>query len=186
MTGVKDRHIVLLCHLVDRAEERVEILFGVDVLFSVGREKNVFALFKSEARVNVARLDLGEVAPQHLCHRRARHVGALLGKTAVGKVAARVLGICHIHVRDDIDDASIRLLGQTLVLATVARFHMEDRNVQTLRTDDRETRVRVSEHEHGVGLNFNHQLIRLCDDISAGLAKVGADSVKIDVGVGKL
>ena len=42
---IENRHIVLLCHLVDGREEGKEVLLGVDVLFTVSREEDVLALF---------------------------------------------------------------------------------------------------------------------------------------------
>jgi len=38
-----------------------------------------------------------------------------------------VFGISHVHVADDIDDAAVSLFGEAFVLATVARFHVENR-----------------------------------------------------------
>ena len=50
-----------------------------------------------------------------------------------------MLGIAHVDVADDVNDATVSLLRQTLVLAAVAGFHVEDRNVQTLCADDTQT-----------------------------------------------
>ena len=38
-----------------------------------------------------------------------------------------MFGVRHVHVADDIDDAAVRLFGEAFVLATVARFHLENR-----------------------------------------------------------
>ena len=47
MAAVEDRHIVFLCHFVDGIEEREEVLLCVDILFSVGREQDIFALLQA-------------------------------------------------------------------------------------------------------------------------------------------
>ncbi len=59
MAAVEDWHIIFLCHCIDGVEKTEEVLFGVDVLFTMGTEQNVFALLESKALVNVAGLDLG-------------------------------------------------------------------------------------------------------------------------------
>ena len=43
MAGIEDRKIILLSHFIDRREQAREILFGIDVLLTMSREKNVFA-----------------------------------------------------------------------------------------------------------------------------------------------
>ena len=90
-----------------------------------------------------------------------------------------MLGIAYIDVADDVNDATVSLLRQTLVLAAVAGFHVEDRNVQTLCADDTQTAVGITKHRHGVGLNFHHQFIGFGDDISHRLTQILADNVHI-------
>ena len=179
---VEYRHIVLLSHLVDCRKERKEVLLGVDVLLTVCAKEYVFALLQTKTLVHVRCLDFGKILVQHLCHRASGDVGTLLRQSAVGEVAACVLAVCHIHVADYIDDAAVGLLGQTLVLAAVAGFHVEDWNVQTLRTDDREARIGVAEHKHSVGLGLCEELVRAVDDVAAGCAKVIANGVHIHFG----
>ena len=38
MRAIENRHIVLLCHLVDGGEEGEEVLLGVYVLFTMSRQ----------------------------------------------------------------------------------------------------------------------------------------------------
>ena len=117
VVAAKNRHIV-----VDGIEEAQEDLLRVDVLLAVGAQQNVLALLEPEAGMDIAVLNLGEVVIQHLCHRRTRDIRA-----CIGQITACVLGIGHIHIGDDIDNAAVRLLLQTLVFAAVAGFHVEDR-----------------------------------------------------------
>lgn len=91
MAAVEDRHVVAFGDGVDGVEEREEILLGVDVLLAVGRQKYIFTFFESEALMDVAGLNVGEILMENFCHRRAGDVCAFLGQSAVGQIAASVL-----------------------------------------------------------------------------------------------
>ena len=129
VAAVQNRHVVLFGHFVDGSKEAREVLFGVNVFFAVGAEQNVLALFEAEALVNVARLDCGQILVQHFGHGAAGHIRAFLGQAAIGQVAASMLGIGHVHIADNVHDAAVGLFGQAFVLAAVARFHVENRNI---------------------------------------------------------
>ena len=159
VAGIKHRHIVFLCHAVYRAEQTFKVLFGVDVLLAVSREKDVPPALKPETGENVALFDVGKVRVKHLRHRRTGDIGALLRQTALGKIPPRVLGVCHVDVGNYIDDPAVGLLRKALVLAAVAGFHVEDRNVQPLCRDRRQAGVRVAEDKHCVRLYLRHQLV---------------------------
>ena len=186
VAAVEDGHVVLLCHLVYGIEEREEILLRVDVLFAVGREEDVFAFLQTEAPVHIAGLNLFEILVEHLCHGRAGDVGALAGQAAFGEVAAGVLAVCQVHVGDDIDDAAVGLLGQALVLAAVAGFHVEDGDMQALGADDAQAGVGVAEHEYGIWPRLGEELVGAVDDVAAGGAEVIAHGVHIYLGLGEL
>ena len=170
VAAVQNRHIVLRRHLVDSIEEAQEVLFRVDVLLAVGAQEDILALLEAQALVDVAGLNLGEVVMQHLRHRRPRDVRALLREARVGQVAAGVLGVGHVYIGDDVHNAAVRLLRETFILAAVASLHVEDRDMQPLRTDDAEAAVRVPQHQHRIGLDLHHQLVALRNDIAHGLA----------------
>jgi len=55
-----------------------------------------------------------------------------------------MLGIGQVHVADHVHDAAVGLLGQALVLAAVARLHVEDGDMQALGRDGGEAAVRVA------------------------------------------
>ena len=186
MAGVENRHIVLFGHLVDGGEQRGKVLLGVDVLLAVGRQQNVLALLETQTLVDVGRLNFFQILVQHLGHRGTGHVGALLRQAGVGQITAGMLGVGHVHIGDDVHDAAVRLLGQALVLAAVAGLHVEDGDVQPLRTDDGQAAVCVAQHQHGVGLDGGHELVALRDDVAHRLAQIRADGVHIDLGVGQL
>ena len=182
MAAVEDWHIIFLCHCIDGIEETEEVLFGVDVLFTMGTEQNVFALLKSKALVNIAGLDLGEILVQNLSHRRARDVGTLLRESAVCKIAASVLAVGHIHVGNYIHNPAIGLLRQAFVLAAVTGLHVEDRDMQTLGTYHGEAAVGVTKHQYAIGLEGSKELVATVNDVAARRAQVVAHGIHVHLG----
>ena len=183
VAGVQDRHVVFLRERVDRGEQAREVGLGVDVLLAVGGQQHVAPGLQAELGEDVRGLDLAQVGAQDLCHGRARDVGALGGAAGVLQVAAGVLGVGQVDVGDDVDDAAVCLLGQALVLAAVARLHVEDGDVQALGRDGGQAAVGVAQDQQRVGLDLDHQLVARGDDVAHGLAQVGAHGVQVDVGV---
>ena len=181
MAGVQDRHVVFLGQRVDRGEQDREVRLGVDVLLAVCRQQHVAPGLQSELGEDIGRLDLIKVGAQHLSHGRARDVGALGCAAGVLEVAACVLGVGKVDVGDHVDDASVGLLGQALVLAAVARLHVEDGDVEPLGRDGGKAAVGVAQDEKRVGLHLNHELIARGDDVAHGLAQVGAHGVQRQV-----
>ena len=118
---------------------------------------------------------------EHLCHGRASDVCALLRQSAIGKITASVLRICHVHIGDDIHDSAVGLLRQTFVLAAVACFHVEDGDVQTLCANHAQAGVGVAKYEHAIGLEGCKELVRSVDDVAASCAKVIAHCIHIDL-----
>ncbi len=94
--------------------------------------------------------------------------------------------ICHIHIAYDVHDAAVRLLRKALVLAAVARLHVEDGNMQTFGSDDSKAGVGVAQDKHGVRLQLNHQLITLGDDVAHRLAQILSDRIHINLRLGEL
>ena len=186
VAGVQDRHVVLLGQRVDRGEQAREVRLGVDVLLAVGGQQHVALGLQAELGEDVGCLDLVQVDAKDLGHGRARDVGALRGAAGVLQVAAGVLGVCQVDVGDHVDDAAVGLLGQALVLAAVARLHVEDGDVQALSRDGGQAAVGVAQDQQRVGLHLDHQLVRGGDDVAHRLAQVGAHGVQVDVGVGEL
>ena len=183
VAGVQDRHVVFLGQRVDRGEQAREVGLGVDVLLAVRREQHVLLRLQAEFGEDIVGLDLAQVGAQDLRHGRARDVGALRGAAGVLEVAAGVLGVGQVDVGDHVDDAAVGLLGQALVLAAVARLHVEDGDVQALGRDGGQAAVGVAQDQQRVGLNLDHQLVARGDDVAHGLAQVRSHGVKVDVGV---
>ena len=96
--------------------------------------------------MNIAVLVCFKIIGQHLRHWRAGNIGALLWKPAVRKIAAGVLGVREINIGNDVNNASVCLLRQALVLTAVTCFHMEDWDVKTLRSNYTQAGVRVTEN----------------------------------------
>lgn len=183
VAGVQDRHVVSLRERVDGGEQAREVRLGVDVLLAVRREQHVLLRLQAELGEDIGRLDLLQVGAQDLGHGRSRDVGALRGAAGVLEVAAGVLRVGQVDVGDDVDDASVGLLGQALVLAAVTGLHVEDGDVQALGRDGGQAAVGVAQDEQGVGLHLDHELVRGRDDVAHGLAQVGAHGVQVDVRV---
>ena len=183
VAGVQDRHVVFLRERVDGGEQAREVRLGVDVLLAVGGQQHVALGLQSELGEDIRCLDLIKVRAQDLGHGRARDVGALRGAAGVLEVAAGVLGVGQVDVGDHVDDAAVGLLGQALVLAAVARLHVEDGDVEPLGRDGGQAAVGVAQDQQRVGLDLNHQLVARGDDVAHRLAQVGAHGVQVDVGV---
>ena len=180
VAAVKNRHIILFGHLVDGGKEARKVLLGVDVFFAVGAEQNVLTFFEAEAGVNVARFDLREILVQDFGHGATRNVRAFLGQAAVSEIAAGMFGVGHVHVADDVHDAAVGLFGQAFVLAAVACFHVENRDVQTLCGNGRKAAVGVAENQQSIGFASNHKLVAAIDDVTDGCAKVIAHGIHVD------
>ena len=186
MATVQNRHVVFLGHGVDGGKQAVEVFLCIDVLFAVGREQDVLAFFQAQTLVHVAGFDLGQVLVQHLGHRTAAHVGALRSHAAGVQVTAGVLAVADVYIADDVHDAAVGLFGQTLVEAAVTGLHVEDGDVQTLGTDDRQAGVGITQHQHGIRLSLHHQLVALVDDVAHRSAQVIPHGIQIHFGVGQL
>ena len=97
-----------------------------------------------------------------------------------------MLGVGEIDIGDDIDNPPVRLLRQALVLTAVTGLHVEDGNVQSLRTNDAKAGVRVTQHQNSIGFDSHHQLVALGDDIAHRLTQVRAHGIHIHLGSGEL
>ena len=183
VAGVQDRHVVSLSQRIDGSEQAREVGLGVDVLLAVGGQQHVALGLQAELGEDVRGLDLVQVRAKDLRHGRARDVGALRGAASILEVAAGVLGVGQVDIGDHVDDAAVGLLGQALVLAAVARLHVEDWDVQALGRDGGKAAVGVAQDEERVGPHLNHELVGGGDDVAHGLAQVGAHGVQVDVRV---
>ena len=121
-----------------------------------------------------------------LCHWRACHISAFLRQTAVGKVSSCVFAVCEVDIADNIHDSAVGFFRQTLVLAAISGFHVENRNMQALCRNSRQTRICITEDKHRIGLDLVHQLVRAVDDISDRCAKIITNSVHVNFGISEL
>ena len=49
MTGIKNRHIILLCDSIDSIKQRQKVLLCVNIFLSMGGEQNIFSLLKTKS-----------------------------------------------------------------------------------------------------------------------------------------
>ena len=97
-----------------------------------------------------------------------------------------MLAIGHVHIADDINDATVGLFRQAFILAAVTSLHVEDGDMQTFCADNTQTAIRISKNQDGIRLDFHHQLIALGDDIAHGLPQVFPHGIHIHIGILKL
>ena len=181
MAAVQHRHVVFPGHRVYRAEQAREVPLGVDVLLPVGREEDVLPFLQPQPPVNVRGLYLLQVAVQHLSHRGAGNVRPLLRQAALDEVSPRVLRVAQVNVGDDVHYPPVGLLRKALVLAPVPGLHVEDRDVEPLRTYHAQAAVRVAQHQHSVWTGLNHQPVAAGDDVPHGAAEVIAHGIHVHV-----
>ena len=74
---------------------------------------------------------------ENLCHGAAGDIGTLLGQAAIMEVFSGMLGVSQVHIGNDVHDPAVGFLGQALILAAVAGFHVENGNMQPLGGDGR-------------------------------------------------
>ena len=180
MAAIQHGHIVLLGHFVDGGKQAHEVLLRVDILLPVGGEQNVLAFGEPQPGVDVAGFDFGKVLVEHLRHGAAGDVGPLFGQAVFRQVPAGMLGVAQVHVGNDVHNSAVSLLGQALVLAAVAGFHVENGDVQPLGPDDAQAGVGVPQHQHGVGFQLHHQVVAFGDDVPHGLAQGVPHGVQVD------
>ena len=100
--------------------------------------------------MHITCLNLCKILVKHLCHWRTSDVGALTWESALCKIATCVFRICKINIRDNIYYAAISLFRKTFIFTTVTSFHVENRNMKTLRTYDAKTRVCITKNEDSI------------------------------------
>lgn len=185
MTAVEYRHIIFLSHCIDGIEETEKVLLRIYILFSVCAQENVPTLFKTETPVHVTGFNLSKILVKNFRHWRTGDIGAFIRKTAVGEVAAGMLAICHVNIGDYIHDTAVCLFGKAFVFTAVACFHVEDRDMETLGTNDTEATVGVAEYENAVRFGLYHEFVAPGDDIAHGFTEVSPNRVHIHFRVSK-
>ena len=93
--------------------------------------------------MHITRLNLDQIFMQHLWHWWPTDIGTLRSYTASVQIATGMLAVADIHITDNIHDTAVGFLRQTLIKTTVSRLHMENRNMQTFRTDHAQARVGI-------------------------------------------
>ena len=186
MAAVQHRHVVFPGHGVYSAEQAREVPLGVDVLLPVSREEDVLPFLQAQSPVDVRGLYLPQVVVQHLRHRGAGHVGTLFRQAALDEVSPRVLRVAQVNVGDDVHYPPVGLLWKALVLAPVARLHVEYRDVEPLRAYHAQAAVRVAKNQHSIGTGLNHQPVAAGDDVPHGAAEVVTHGIHVHVRVFQL
>ena len=178
MAGIEHRHIVGFRQPVDGREQGSEVLFGIYIFFPVGGKQNITALCKPQPGVDIAAFDLREVFGKHLRHGGPGNENTLRRQAAPDQPVPRPLGIRHVYIRNHVHDPAVCFFRQAFILAAVARFHMEDGNMQPLRADHGKTGIGIAQHQNGVRLQLRHQCVAAGDDIAHAFAQIAACGVQ--------
>ena len=68
MARIENRHIVFFCHFINRIHQIEEILLRIDILLTMGGQKNIFSFFQFKLFQNITHLDLFQIIMQNLSH----------------------------------------------------------------------------------------------------------------------
>ena len=149
----------------------------------MSREQHVALRLQAKLGKNVRCLNFVEISTKHFSHRATRDISALRSTTRIFKIAACVLGICQIDVRNHIDNTTVGLFGQAFVLAAITRLHVENRNMQALCTNSGQTAISVTQNQQRIRPRLRHEFVTGGNDIADGLAQVLPHSVQVDIRV---
>ena len=97
------------------------------------------------------------------------------------EIFSGMLGIRQVHIGNDIHNPAVCLLRQTLVLAAVPSFHVENRDMQALCRNGGKTAVGISQDQQRVRPDLGHQLVGTVDDIPHGGTEIVSYRVHIDL-----
>ena len=183
MAGVQNGHIVLARHGIDGGKERTKVFVRVNVLLPMRGQKDVLPLLQPQPGVNVRLLNSRKVPMEHLCHRRAGDIHPLLGQAALVQILPGVFRVGKVHIGDNIHNPAVGFLRQALILAAVARLHVENGNVEPLGRDSRQAGVCIAQDQHGIRADGGHQLIGAVDDIADGGAQIVPHGVHVNLRV---
>ena len=181
MAGVEDRHIVFFRQSVDGGEQAFKVFVSVDVFLPVRGKQDVAIGLQPQTFQHVGRKDLVEIAAQHLRHGRTGHISTLLGHSHFVQIFPGRLRIRQIHIGDHVHDTAVGLFWQTLVLAAIARLHVENGDVQPLCGDGGQAGVGIAQDQQRIGRQLSHDRIGLGKDVPAGLPQVAADHMEQNI-----
>ena len=70
-----------------------------------------------------------------------------------------VLGVCHIDIRNDIDNSAISFLRKTFVLTAITGFHVKDRDMESLSANDRKATIGITKNKDTIGTGPYEELV---------------------------
>ena len=181
MTAIQNWHIIFLCHLIDSSKQTHKILLCINVFLAMCREQNILSFLKSKLRMNITSFNLCQVLVQHLCHRATSYICTLLRQSTISQISTSMLTVSHIHIADDIHDATVSLFWQTLVLTTITCFHVENGDMQALCTNHTQAAISITKNQHSIRFGLYHYLIAFVDDIAHRSSKVIAHSLHVNI-----
>ena len=91
-----------------------------------------------------------------------------------------MFAIGEIDVAYDVHNAAVGLFRETFVLAAVACFHMENRDMEALGPYDAEATVGITQDKDCIGLESCEEFVGAIDYVAAGCSKVIPHCIHID------
>ena len=91
-----------------------------------------------------------------------------------------MFAVGHVDIGDNIDNTAIGLFWETLILAAVSGFHVEDGDMQTFCSYYTKAAVGVTKHQYAIGLEGSKELVATVDDVATGGTKVITHGIHID------
>lgn len=172
MGGDDNGKAVFFCDEVEGGEEVIEVFVVVDVFFAMGRDDEIFFFFQAKATKYIGSKDPGHIVMKYLIHGAAGFDDAVGRKTLAQQVFAGYAAVCEVDIGDMVHNLAVGFFRNALVEATVAGFHMEDRNMTFFGRDGAKAGIGVAKYKEGIGFYlFKHRF-----DIDKDLADSGGGS----------
>ena len=147
MGGDDDPLPVRFREVIQEGDELGKVNVRIDVLLPVAADEVVVLGRQVQALEDVRSRDAIAVVMEHLEHGAAGLDDAVRRDTFPQEVLPGVPAVGHVYVRQVIHHLAVGFLGNPLIEAAVARFHVEDWDLAPLGGDDRKAAVSVAEHQ---------------------------------------
>ena len=116
-------------------------------------------------------LNLWQIVVKNLVHRTPRLDDAIRRQPLFQQVFAGDAGIGQVDIADVIDDSPVDFLGNTLIEAAIACFHVKNWNLATLGGDGCQATVCVAQQQDCVRFDLGQSLIGAGDNEADGFSR---------------
>ena len=102
-------------------------------------------------------------------------------KSFRNQMPAGVLRVHEIEVRDPIDNPAVGLLGHVLVETAIARFHVIERDLHSLRHDPGDRTVGISQNQNRVRPDLGQHSLRFDQDVAQRTPQRGGVDAQVGI-----